>query len=142
LSHTDYSTIVDSEYPASLRTRADLLWRKVRISRTNRSARNIGKLLDKKRAVLLGLQQMVSLSEPDGRGVVTTTPSDTPEGNPGEPIGHAVVVVGKATIGRTLHFLIRNSWGQDWARGGYGFIDRRYVDLHGRDAAIVDSIID
>jgi hypothetical protein len=136
LSQTDYSAL------AGKTGGADLTWRKVRISATKRSPRNIEKHINHNRPVLLGLQQMVSLSQPDHRGVITITPDDEPEGNPGAPIGHAVVVVGKTTIGTTIHFLVRNSWGDDWARGGYALIDHNYVDRYGRDAAVVETVID
>ncbi|KPG28240.1 C1 family peptidase [Mycobacteroides immunogenum] len=117
-------------------------WRKVRIKPTSRATGNIEKQVAAGRPVLLGLLQMVSLSMPDVSGVVRITDGDKAEGNLGEPVGHAVAVVGKTLIAGVLHFLVRNSWGEGWAREGYGLIDHRYVARYGRDAAVVESVID
>lgn len=36
--------------------------------------------------------------------------------------GHAVVLVGYRSIGGKAHFIMRNSWGSDWADAGYGYL--------------------
>jgi C1A family cysteine protease len=49
--------------------------------------------------------------------------------------GHAVLVVGCDEQGRLL---VRNSWGEDWAQAGYGWIDESFVDMAGLCAAVID----
>lgn len=36
--------------------------------------------------------------------------------------GHAVLVVGYKIINRKLHYIVRNSWGEDWGDKGYCYI--------------------
>lgn len=36
--------------------------------------------------------------------------------------GHAALLVGYKQINGKLHFIIRNSWGNDWAESGYAYI--------------------
>jgi len=58
--------------------------------------------------------------------------------------GHAVLVVGYGAgdAGAPNHFIVRNSWGEDWGVGGYGYLPDAYVDAHGLQAwglALVDE---
>lgn len=49
---------------------------------------------------------------------------------------HSVVAVGSATGPEGSVLLIRNSWGQNWADGGYAYLDEEYLRRH-----LVDVII-
>lgn len=58
------------------------------------------------------------------------------------PIGdyHAVVVVGAATSpdGSTRRLLIRNSWGEGWGVGGYGWMPLGFLEAFVVQAAVID----
>lgn len=58
------------------------------------------------------------------------------------PLGdyHAVVAVGAATSpdGDTRRLLVRNSWGEAWGVGGYGWMPLRYLTAFAVEAAILD----
>lgn len=58
------------------------------------------------------------------------------------PIGdyHAVVAVGAATSadGQTRRLLVRNSWGEGWGVGGYGWMPLRYLTAFAVEAAVLD----
>lgn len=41
--------------------------------------------------------------------------------------GHAVCVVGYKPINGKLHFIVRNSWGRDWADKGYFYMPSDYL---------------
>ena len=47
---------------------------------------------------------------------------------PGESVigGHAIMAVGYEHAKK--HFIIRNSWGRDWGRGGYGYLPYAYFE--------------
>lgn len=54
--------------------------------------------------------------------------------------GHAVAVVGYndnlSHDGHTGHLLIKNSWGEDWGDGGYGWLPYDYVDYRTKDTGL------
>lgn len=54
--------------------------------------------------------------------------------------GHALLVVGyNDGTGQQDGFLIvRNSWGEGWGDGGYGYLPYEYIERHGAEAWIVD----
>lgn len=52
--------------------------------------------------------------------------------------GHAVVLVAYTWRMGERFFLIHNSWGDGWGRGGYAWIADRTLRRHLEDAAIVD----
>lgn len=61
---------------------------------------------------------------PDDRGEIEVPPINSPVGD-----YHAVVAVGAATSddGTTRRLLIRNSWGDGWGVGGYGWMPLEYL---------------
>lgn len=54
--------------------------------------------------------------------------------------GHALLVVGyNDGAGQRDGFLIvRNSWGEGWGDGGYGYLPYEYIERHGAQAWVVD----
>lgn len=77
-------------------------------------------------SVALGVRLYVTWYRPgdDGR-IAMPTAGATPFG------GHAVLVVGYAEEDGNGFFTVRNSWGADWADGGYGYLPSAYVNAHG-----------
>jgi hypothetical protein len=51
--------------------------------------------------------------------------------------GHAVVIVGYRTFEGEQHFLIKNSWGTDWAQGGYAWMPRHLLAKHLRQGFVL-----
>ncbi|HTJ82406.1 MAG TPA: C1 family peptidase [Polyangiaceae bacterium] len=45
-------------------------------------------------------------------------------------IGHAVTLEGYRTTPEGRQFLLHNSWGTDWGRGGYAWMDASMVETH------------
>ena len=50
---------------------------------------------------------------------------------------HAVLAVGLAVDGDQRQFLIRNSWGAEWADGGYAWLDRSFLQQHLREILVL-----
>jgi hypothetical protein len=50
-----------------------------------------------------------------------------PDWPPGDGLGHAVALVGYRTMPDGRQFRMHNSWGDDWADGGYAWISERMV---------------
>lgn len=50
---------------------------------------------------------------------------------------HAVVAVGIGTTHTTRGFLIRNSWGTEWADAGHAWIDDVFMSQHLRDVLVL-----
>lgn len=50
---------------------------------------------------------------------------------------HAVAFIGYKRMGGRLYFLLRNSWGADWAEAGYAYVSSETVDKNIQDAAAV-----
>lgn len=69
------------------------------------------------------------------RGASTGTIPDYAHADRG---GHAVVLVAYAWQAGERYFLVHNSWGQEWGRGGYVWIASRTLERHLESAAIVD----
>ena len=84
--------------------------------------------LDAGHAPLLGVRLYEAWYFPEPGGLIAMpAPSATALGR------HAVLVVGYRDGegeggGR---FVVRNSWGSDWADDGYGYLPYEYVGLHG-----------
>ncbi len=53
--------------------------------------------------------------------IIKTTSGDRDAGN------HALVGVGHGTAGSDGVVLVRNSWGEDWADGGYAWVTQDYL---------------
>ena len=52
---------------------------------------------------------------------------------------HAVVAVGIGTTHTTRSFLIRNSWGTEWADAGHAWLDDSFVSQHLRDVLVLTA---
>lgn len=85
--------------------------------------------------VLLLAEVTDEFVEPDEEGFVTMPNLRAAAGD-----YHAVVCVGAATHGsRGRHLLVRNSWGEYWGAGGYGWLPVAYLIAFVPYAAIVQS---
>lgn len=55
--------------------------------------------------------------------------------------GHAVLLAGYedggVAAGEDGYFIVRNSWGEDWGDGGYGYLPYAYVAAHGLQAWVL-----
>ncbi len=82
--------------------------------------------------VALGLTLFDTFYRPDAGGRINDPPAGAP--NRG---GHAVLAVGH----QPAEILIRNSWGDTWALGGYAWISDSYVRSHASGAWIIDPSV-
>ena len=75
--------------------------------------------------VMIGISVYKSMIAPDVKksGII---PFPNPEADTLVG-GHCVVIVGYKMINDILYFIIRNSWGDKWGDGGYGYIPSTYV---------------
>jgi len=78
--------------------------------------------LDKGRPVIL-LMLSRAFFNPAARGVVHPAPGEAPE----PARRHAVVAVGHAKVGPDRAILVRNSWGERWGVGGYGWLTEPFL---------------
>lgn len=55
------------------------------------------------------------------------------------PDNHAVVAVGvQAGADGAQRVIVKNSWGEKWGDGGYGFVSRRYLETYGVRAHVLE----
>lgn len=87
--------------------------------------------LDAGLAVILGLRLHAGWYAPQEGGLVPMPPGGTVALG-----GHAVLLVGywEGDGEGGGRFIVRNSWGVDWADGGYGYLPYAYVNAHGLQA--------
>lgn len=74
-------------------------------------------------------------------GWFRTRDGKIPEPGPAEASlgGHAIAVVGYSRAGN--YFKFKNSWGEDWGKGGYGFLSYEYLKEHCLDAWSATDLI-
>jgi hypothetical protein len=70
----------------------------------------------------------------DGRDVLPYYPADS------APAGHAVALEGYRPGPNGRQFLMHNSWGLDWGRGGYAWIEESMVRTHLMNAYRVEAV--
>jgi len=87
-----------------------------------------------------GLPVVLGMRWPPSRSLRTPLLS---EQTPREDYSHAVTLVGYRAKSDKLEdtvFIFRNSWGNDWGAGGYGFVTWGYLSRHLDGAVILDVI--
>lgn len=62
---------------------------------------------------------------------------DAPKGRK-TPGAHAVLAVGITTLGGERRTVIKNSWGDKWGVGGYGFISDRYLNYYSKVGHVLE----
>ena len=55
---------------------------------------------------------------------------------------HAVVAVGVGATHTTRHFLIRNSWGTEWADAGHAWLDDVFMSRHLRQVLVLTDEVE
>lgn len=80
-------------------------------------------------AVVLSLR-VVRSAWRDPTGIVDAEPGKKTPGN------HAVLAVGVRDADDQL--IIKNSWGERWGQGGFGFVARRYLDHYALRAHVLE----
>jgi hypothetical protein len=80
--------------------------------------------LDHARPVLVLLTLSRAFDLVDRSGIVDQLPGDEPDFNR----RHAVIAVGYGLVGANRAILVRNSWGEDWGRGGYAWLTEAYLE--------------
>lgn len=80
--------------------------------------------LDGGRAVILLLQLSAAFFHPAINGVVHPAHGEIPE----PARRHAVIAVGHAAVDSQRAILIRNSWGDRWAAGGYAWLTEAFLE--------------
>ena len=48
-----------------------------------------------------------------------------------------MLAVGAGMSNGDRHYLIRNSWGPEWADGGYAWLNRSFLHLHLREVLVL-----
>ncbi len=84
--------------------------------------------LDAGRPVVLGLTVFDTLFMPSATGRIDAPVAGSPARG-----RHAVLAVGHDATA----LLIRNSWGDTWALGGYGWLSHDYAERHVREAWVI-----
>lgn len=73
--------------------------------------------------MILLLQLSAAFFRPDINGVVDPAHGEVPE----PERRHAVIAVGHGTVGGQRSILVRNSWGDRWAAGGYAWLTEAFL---------------
>jgi hypothetical protein len=79
--------------------------------------------LNDRRPVIILLALSRSFFNPAPQGVIHPGPGETPE----PERRHAVIAVGHGKIDAHRAVLIRNSWGERWGDGGYGWLTEAFL---------------
>lgn len=94
--------------------------------------------LDEGRPVILLLQLSASFFRPGLDGVVDPAPGEVPE----QERRHAVIAVGHGKVDGQAAILVRNSWGDRWAAGGYAWLTEAFVGPRLFAAAMLTEEVD
>ncbi len=108
------------------------------IARISPTIQNIQSWLARGFAVALALSLSRGFFEPM-RGVISMPVSEEELMD-----GHAVLVVGyeNGAVAGEGFLILRNSWGLDWADGGYGYLPYAYIEHYGGDAWVITGSIE
>jgi C1A family cysteine protease len=105
-------------------------WYKSSLRQVSSDPNDVRGLLNGGTPVALGLLVFDTLLRPDAHGRIRE-----PSAGAVSRGRHAVLAVGY----QRSDLLIRNSWGDSWALGGYAWIADGYIVRHCRDAWVVDG---
>ena len=89
----------------------------------NATIDEIVRLIDKGQPVLAIMMLSDSFYLPANDGVVDVVPGEGPD----PTRRHAVVAVGHGTRNGERLVLVRNSWGEEWGVGGYGWLTKSFL---------------
>jgi hypothetical protein len=91
--------------------------------RTAVSVDDVIRELDAGRPVIILLMLSASFYRPGPSGLVHPAPGEAPE----PQRRHAVIAVGHGKVDAHRAILVRNSWGEGWADGGYGWLTEPFL---------------
>ena len=127
-TETDCPSHRDEPPPAWTPPADVILYRRQSIS-TTQTPDDVEALLDAGHVPVLGISTTDTFYAPAAPWIMSPT----------GPIRglHAVVAVGMGTTPTTRRFLIRNSWGMDWADAGHAWLDDAFMIQHLRDVLVM-----
>jgi hypothetical protein len=94
--------------------------------------------LDSGQPVIIVLSLSASFYRPGPRGLIHPAPGEVPE----PQRVHAVIAVGHGKVDAHRAILVRNSWGERWADGGYGWLTEPFLGPRLFEAAKLTEKID
>jgi hypothetical protein len=91
--------------------------------KTAASVDDVIRELDARRPVIILLTLSAAFYRPRPGGLIHPAPGEVPE----PQRRHAVIAVGRGEVDGHRAILVRNSWGERWADGGYGWLTERFL---------------